>query len=58
MELQKLAELLKNHCIEKEISSFHFNFIDKKSSEILDSVNFYQRIGIQYYWYNKYFALL
>ena len=53
-----LTELLKNYCIEKKISSFHFNFINKKNSEILDSEGFYQRVGVQYYWYNKYFALL
>ncbi len=53
IDIKQLTELLKNHCIEKEISSFHFNFIDKKNSDILDSEGFYQRIGIQYYWYNK-----
>ena len=52
---KQLAELLKNHCIEKKISSFHFNFIDKKNSDTLNSEDFYQRIGIQYYWYNRYY---
>ena len=51
--IKQLTELLKNHCIEKKISSFHFNFIDKKNSDILNFEGFYQRIGIQYYWYNK-----
>jgi len=50
---KQLTELLKKHCIEKKISSFHFNFIDKKNSELLNNEDFYQRLGIQYYWFNK-----
>ena len=37
IDTKQLAELLKNHCIKKKISSFHFNFIDKKNSDILNS---------------------
>ena len=51
--IKQLTELLKNHCIEKKISSFHFNFIEKKNSDLLNLEDFYQRTGIQYYWYNK-----
>ena len=50
---KQLVMLLKKHCVEKKISSFHFNFINKKNSEALDNEGFYQRTGIQYYWYNK-----
>ena len=49
----QLTDLLKKYCLEKKISSFHFNFIDKKNSELLNKEDFYQRLGIQYYWYNK-----
>ena len=53
INISQLTKLIKKHCIEKKISSFHFNFIDKKNSELLNKESFYQRLGIQYYWYNK-----
>ncbi|MAI30016.1 MAG: hypothetical protein CBC84_002715 [Pelagibacteraceae bacterium TMED124] len=53
IDTKQLSEVLKKYCTEKKISSFHFNFIDKKKSELLDTHGFYQRTGIQYYWYNR-----
>ncbi|MAZ46154.1 MAG: hypothetical protein CMM98_01055 [Rickettsiales bacterium] len=50
---KKLTDLIKKYCIEKKISSFHFNFIDKENSNLLNTENFFQRLGVQYYWYNK-----
>ncbi len=38
--------------IKKGISSFHINFIERNVSETLKNFGFFQRLGIQYYWYN------
>ena len=38
---------------EKKISSFHINFINKVNSDLLNNLGLDQRLGIQYFWYNK-----
>ena len=48
-----LYQDLINFFKKKNVSSFHINFLQKKSSEILKKYGFTQRVGIQYYWRNK-----
>ncbi len=50
---KELALNLINFLEKKKVSSFHINFIDKKNSSFLNSSGFIQRLGIQYFWYNK-----
>ena len=48
-----LYQDLINFFKKKNVSSFHVNFLQKKSSEVLKKYGFTQRVGIQYYWRNK-----
>ena len=48
-----LSKLIIELLIKKKIPSFHINFIEKNISNELKKYNFFQRLGIQYYWYNK-----
>ena len=48
-----LCELITELLLKKKIPSFHINFIEAKISNKLKQNNFLQRLGIQYYWYNR-----
>ena len=45
-----LSKLIIELLIKKKIPSFHINFIEKNISNELKKYNFFQRLGIQYYW--------
>ena len=51
--LKNISKYLIPFFSKKEISSFHINFIDKTMSDELSQHNFSQRLGMQYYWYNR-----
>ena len=51
--LKNISKYLIPFFSKKEISSFHINFIGKTMSDELSQHNFSQRLGMQYYWYNR-----
>ena len=53
ISLKNISKHLISFFSKKGISSFHINFIDKIISDELNKQNFSQRLGMQYYWYNK-----
>ena len=52
-DLSILSKLIFELLIRKKIPSFHINFIEKNVSDELKKFKFMQRLGIQYYWYNR-----
>ena len=53
IDLDILSKLIFKFLLKKKIPSFHINFIEKNISDELKNYNFFQRLGIQYYWYNN-----
>ena len=53
VDLKVLSELIFELLLIKKIPSFHINFLEQNVSNDLKKLKFLQRIGIQYYWYNR-----
>ena len=58
VDQDKIISLILKVVKEKNISSFHANFIDSKTSKKLEEYKFLKRIGIQYHWVNNSFPIL
>jgi len=56
VDQDKIIDLILKVIKEKNISSFHANFIDSKTSKKLEKYKFLKRIGIQYHWVNNSFS--
>ena len=53
IENKFILQKLKEHLEKENISSCHFNFINKEQSCLLNNKDFLTRKGIQYHWHNN-----
>ncbi len=50
---QTLAEFAKTQCYDRNLSGWHFNFIDKHTANTIASQNMHIRKGVQFEWHNN-----